>query len=89
MDTKELWINVLSEIENSVSKANFATWFKETKISGFESGVIYLSVPNTFVKEWLLKKFHQLILKFLRQNSESIHSLEYVKKERDRRPTAS
>jgi chromosomal replication initiator protein len=81
MDTKELWNNILLEIESSVSKANFATWFKETKISGFENGVIYLSVPNTFVQEWLFKKFHQLILKHLRQSSESIHALEYVIKE--------
>ena len=81
MDTKELWNNVLLEIESSVSKANFATWFKETKISGFEGGIVYLSVPNTFVQEWLLKKFHQLILKLLRQSCESIHALEYVIKE--------
>lgn len=81
MDTKELWNNVLTEIETSVSKANFTTWFKETKISGFENGIIYLSVPNTFVQEWLTKKFHQLILKFLRQSSESVHALEYVIKE--------
>src|SRR3989338_1507134 len=81
MDTKELWSNVLSEIESSVSKANFATWFKETKISGFDNVVVYLSVPNTFVQEWLIKKFHQLILKLLRQSSESIHALEYVIKE--------
>ena len=81
MDTKELWNNVLAQIESSVSKANFATWFRETKISGFESGIIYLSVPNTFVQEWLLKKFHQLILKHLRESSELIHALEYVIKE--------
>ncbi len=81
MDTKELWNNVLTEIESSVSKANFATWFKETKISGFENGVIYLSVPNTFVQEWLMKKFHSLVLKLLRQSSESVHALEYVIKE--------
>ena len=81
MDTQELWDNVLSKIESSVSKANFATWFKDTKISGFEDGMVYLSVPNTFVKEWLTKKFHQTILKFLRESSESIHALEYVIKE--------
>ncbi len=81
MNTKELWENVLTEIESSVSKANFATWFRETKVSGFDNGVIYLSVPNTFVQEWLLKKFHQLILKLLRQSSESVHALEYVIKE--------
>lgn len=81
MDTQELWNNVLPKIEASVSKANFATWFKETRISGFDNGTVYLSVPNTFVQEWLLKKFHQLILRFLRESSESIHALEYVIKE--------
>ena len=81
MDTHELWNNVLPKIESSVSKANFATWFKETRISGFDNGTVYLSVPNTFVQEWLLKKFHQLILRFLRESSESIHALEYVIKE--------
>ena len=81
MDTHELWNNVLPKIESAVSKANFATWFRETKISGFDNGVIYLSVPNTFVQEWLLKKFHQLILKNLRESSDSIHALEYIIKE--------
>lgn len=84
MDTKELWTNILGEIEKSVSKANFATWFKETKISSFENGVVYLSVPNTFVQEWLLKKFHSLILKLLRESSDSIHALEYVIKEENK-----
>lgn len=81
MDTHELWKDVLLKIESSVSKANFTTWFRETKISGFDNGVVYLSVPNTFVQEWLLKKFHQMILKMLRESSESIHALEYVIKE--------
>ncbi len=81
MDTKELWETVQKDIEKTISKANFTTWFKDTKISNFDSGIIYLSVPNTFVQEWLLKKYHQSILKLLRQASESIHALEYVIKE--------
>ncbi len=81
MDTKELWNKVLAELETTVSKANFATWFKDTKISGFDNGTIFLSVPNTFVKEWLIKKYHPLILKGLRGSSESVHALEYVIKE--------
>ncbi len=81
MDTKELWNKVLSEIETAVSKANFATWFKDTKISGFDNGTIFLSVPNTFVQEWLTKKYHPIILKSLRTSSEAVHALEYVIKE--------
>lgn len=78
MDTKQLWDKALKEIESSISKANFTTWFKDTYITRFEDNVVFLSVPNAFVQEWLLKKFHQLILKNLRAISPSIHSLEYT-----------
>jgi len=78
MDTKKMWDKVLNEIELSVSKPNFSTWFKDTSIMKFEDGVIYLGVQNNFVKEWLSSKFHNLILKSLRSISTSIHSLEYL-----------
>ena len=77
MDTKQLWEKVLEMLESQVSQANFKTWFKDTYITHFEEGAVYLAVPNTFVQEWLYKKFHQTILKHLRTVSSSIHSLEY------------
>lgn len=78
MDTKQLWDRALVELEKVISKANFTTWFKDTYILRFENNVVYISVPNAFVQEWLFKKFHQLILKILRDLSASIHSLEYI-----------
>lgn len=76
-DTKQLWESALIEIELSVSKANFTTWFKDTSISRVEEGVVYLSVPNTFVKDWLLNKYHKFILRSLRNLSEQVRALEY------------
>lgn len=84
MDTKQLWDKVLTEMQAEVSKANFATWFKGTYIMRFEDGTVFLSVPNTFVQEWLYKKFHQTILRYLRNVYSSIHSLEYVISKEDR-----
>ncbi len=78
MDSKKIWESVLVDIEINVSKANFNTWFKDTYIYKFEDGVVYLSVPNNFVKEWLLKKFHSYILKALRGLSENVRSLDYI-----------
>lgn len=78
MDNKQLWDSVLVEIELNVSKANFNTWFKETHIVRQEDGVVYLGVPNAFVKEWLLNKYHSSILKMLRDLSPGIHAIEYV-----------
>ena len=60
MDNKQLWENVLVDIELSISKANFSTWFKDTHISKYDDGTVYLNVPNEFVKDWLLNKYHKL-----------------------------
>ncbi len=78
MDYKQLWQSVLVEMELGVSRANFTTWFKDTRIVKEDSGVVVLSVPNAFVKEWLLTKYHNSILRSLRNIENSIHAVEYV-----------
>lgn len=77
-NTKELWENVLVELELSLSKANFTTWFKDTHILKVDDGVVYLGVPNQFVKDWLASKYHKLILKSLRGLFETARSIEYA-----------
>ncbi len=77
-ENKQLWEKVLSELELVVSKANFSTWFKDAYILKQEDGVVYLSVPNAFVKDWLYNKFHKTILKGLRDFGESVRALEYI-----------
>lgn len=76
-DTTKLWETALAEIEREVSKANFTMWFKDTHIHKVDDGIVYLSVPNVFVKDWLNNKFHKFILKCLR-NVADIRGLEYV-----------
>ncbi len=78
MDTKQLWESVLVEMELSLTKANFQTWFKDTYIVKHEDGSVFLSVPNNFVKEWLQSKYHNTILKHIRNAANHIHSVEYV-----------
>ncbi len=77
LDTREIWNSCLQEIEINVSKANFNTWFKNTYITKEDSGTIYVSVPNEFVKEWLYTKYHKLILKVLMNHSQ-VRSVEYI-----------
>src|ERR1700677_4285495 len=78
LDNKTLWDNVLVEMELAVSKANFNTWFRNTYIIKQEEGVVHLSVPNAFVKDWLINKYHKNILRSLRTLNEHVRSMEYV-----------
>jgi chromosomal replication initiator protein len=69
MNTNELWQAVLGELELNLSKANFTTWFKNTYISALNGDQAVISVPNTFTKAWLEKKYSEPILKSLRHVS--------------------
>ncbi len=82
-DNKQLWESALAQIELGISKANFGTWFKNTYIYKQEDGVIFLSTPNTFVKDWLKTKYHKFILKALRDITPEVRNLEYIIVRRD------
>jgi chromosomal replication initiator protein len=66
MEMNDIWQAALGELELTLSKANFTTWFKNTFISSFENGRMVISVPNTFTKAWLEKKYHDAIVRALR-----------------------
>lgn len=66
MNPNEIWQAALGELELTLSKANFTTWFKNTFISTFENAKIIIAVPNTFTKAWLEKKYHEAIVRALR-----------------------
>lgn len=78
MDLQELWEAALGEMELKLSEANFNTWLKGTKIHSFENGVVVVAVPNVFNKEWLEKKYHNLIIESLQNISGKINKVKYI-----------
>ncbi|MDB5204000.1 MAG: dnaA [Candidatus Taylorbacteria bacterium] len=79
MEEKEtLWNKVLAEMELTLSKINFAMWFKDTFIVKIEDGVVHIGVPSAFIKEWFANKYHKMIFKSLRDASETVRSIEYM-----------
>ncbi len=63
MTNQQLWQAVLGELELSLTKGSFSTWFKKTFIIDGEGDGITVGVPNTFSKTWLEQKFYRDIIK--------------------------
>ena len=80
-----MWEYVLTQVELSISPANFNTWFRDSFIVKIEEGVIYIGVPSQFFKDWFLKKFHSLLLKVVRDISYEFRNIEYLIVKDDRR----
>jgi chromosomal replication initiator protein len=77
-DCITLWNNCLLEIEPQVSKAHFSTWFKNTNLCKIEDGIVFVGVPNEFVKDWMVKKYQKMILKALVDRAEYIRAVEFT-----------
>jgi chromosomal replication initiator protein len=77
MQNSGLWQAVLGEIELSVSRGNFVTWFKNTELIRNKDDVIVVGVPNIFVKNQLERKFNDLVVEVLGKNGVKPSKVEY------------
>lgn len=72
-----LWQAVLGEIELSVSRGHYATWFKNTRLLRNHDNIIIIGVQNVFIKQQLESRFNQLISDTLKNVGISPDKIEY------------
>jgi chromosomal replication initiator protein len=76
-DTARLWQAVLGEIELTISRGNFVTWFKNTQLLQADSSSVVIGVPNIFIKQQLEKKYQELLLDILDKNGVHPEMIEF------------
>jgi len=77
MQQNGLWQAVLGEIELSVSRGNFVTWFKNTVLLKHDKDKLVVGVPNVFIKQQLERKYDELIKQTLEKNGVTEVAVEY------------
>jgi chromosomal replication initiator protein len=77
MQRDGLWQAVLGEIELSVSRGNFMTWFKNTCLLKQVDDTVVIGVTNIFIKHQLELKYTGLILETLEKNGISASKVEF------------
>lgn len=77
MQPSSLWQAVLGEIELSISRGNFITWFKNTVLLRQEEDRIVIGVPNVFIKNQMEKKYDSLVAETLQKIGAGQIKVEY------------
>jgi chromosomal replication initiator protein len=67
MDYSKTWRNALGDLQVTLSRANFETWFKNTFIFDYSKGFFTIGVPTFFVEDWLKRKYLKDIVKSLQK----------------------
>ena len=78
MNELSVWQTVLGEIELQVSRASFATWFKNTQLLEFKGGRALIGVPNIFTKQQLEVKYTKHIIDTFHKQGVDIRTVDYV-----------
>ncbi len=79
MDLNKLWQTTLSELELQISRPNFLTWLKSSRlIKKNDNGRVLIGLANNFTKEWVENKYHKTILNILHSLDETIKGVEYT-----------
>ncbi len=78
MDPQKIWQAVLGELEVTLSKANFTTWFKSTALEDASGEVAIVRVPNGFTKEWLQRKYLAEILAALKKHAPGCKRIDFA-----------
>jgi len=60
---KEAWARALGQLQLQVNRINYDTWLRDSQGINYENDVFVVSVSNTFIAEYLTKRFHSLIKK--------------------------
>lgn len=77
MTNQQLWQAILGNLELTVSKPNFTTWFKNTTIFDKTDSTLVVGVPSAFIRDWLQKKYNAEISKVVKDLAPEIKEVKY------------
>lgn len=77
MDNHNLWKVVMTELENSLSRANYKMWLNDTFIAEANDETITIGVPSHFYLDWIRKNYHKSIAEILRKLRPSVREIAY------------
>lgn len=72
-----LWQAVLGEIELSITRGSYVTWFKNTHFLRYKNDTLVIGVPNIFIKQQLERKYNDLVMEVVKKNGIAPQKIEY------------
>lgn len=68
MQNSKYWLDCLSTLEKKISPQNFSTWIKPIHFKEMVGNLIYLEVPNRFIRDWISENYQELIEQIMSQS---------------------
>lgn len=74
---RDFWIQVLRQLQPTIKKSDFLTFFKDTTILRRAEGVVTIGFANVFTRDWTANKYRQALLDIFQQIDPLIEQVEF------------
>jgi chromosomal replication initiator protein len=74
----EVWARVRGRLRAEAGEAAYSSWLKPLTLVSVKIGVVRMSVPTRFMRDWVLGNYKDMILNLWREESEAILDAEIV-----------
>ena len=74
----DVWKNVLAEVEQTIPREQYSTWFTGTELVDVNEGIVTIGVPNVFKIKQLQVKYSDILKKAFKNNNIEVGELKYI-----------
>lgn len=78
LDTQQLWLYILAQLQAQLPQATFNTWVNHTRLASYENGVLTIAAPNTYTQEWLEHRLRLVIYNLAQTQTKSVREVKFV-----------
>ena len=71
-----LWDKVKGKLRLSLGEHVYSSWFASMEYDGITNGVVLLSVPTRFLKQWILSNYRDKVIAAWEEENADVRSLE-------------
>ena len=72
------WGQICSQLKQEVGEKAFDSWLKPLSVSSFSSGVMNISVPTRFMRNWVITNYSDRIHKIWGKKNPNIKSINFI-----------
>lgn len=77
MQDEAFWLTVLGEVELTVSRGSYVTWFKNTRVLRHDDEKLVIGVPNIFTKQQMETRYKPMLVELLAKNGVTPNEIEF------------
>lgn len=74
----DVWKNVLAEVEQTIPREQYSTWFTGAELVSMDNGVVTIGVPNVFKIKQLKVKYSEILKQAFKDNHIEVSELKYI-----------